>query len=89
MVLWEDEEPLDGKKYLYQLIYHLKSVLKEAGFDNVLMAMNDGYSIDKTQIDCDYFNYLDGDENAKRAFCGEYMFQYSWAEYTCAQLIMN
>ena len=30
----------------------------------------------------DYYRMLDGDDLAKRHYTGEYMIQYSWAEYT-------
>ena len=40
-------------------------------------------------IDCDYYSYLDnkGVEGAEKLFNGEYMSQYSWAEYTLASLM--
>ena len=37
----------------------------------------------REQVDCDYFDYLDG---KNRAFRGEYMSQYSFAEETCGAL---
>lgn len=34
------------------------------------------------KIDCDYFAYLQGATEGIRAYRGEYMTQYSWAEMT-------
>ena len=80
--LWEDENDEKKRDYLYHLISDLKNTLDAAGFDEVFRASKAGYSIDPNSIDCDYYRMLDGDDLAKRHYTGEYMIQYSWAEYT-------
>lgn len=86
-VLWEEDlDEKSTKNNMYQVIHHLKVVLKEAGFEEALLTVADGYAVNKELIDCDYYKYLDGDEIAEKQFQGEYMFQYSWAEETCAEL---
>ena len=43
-------------------------------------------AIKRDMIDCDYYRMLGGDVNAVNSYHGEYMKQYSWAEYTNAKL---
>ncbi|MBR1476703.1 MAG: hypothetical protein IJ608_01925 [Lachnospiraceae bacterium] len=40
----------------------------------------------KDLLDCDYYRLLDGDAEASGDYNGEYMKQYSWAEWTAARL---
>lgn len=39
-------------------------------------------SINPKNIECDYFKYLEGDSTIRNSYQGEYMSQYSWAEYS-------
>lgn len=83
--LWESNlNDARNLNYLYQLLNDLSGTLKEAGLETVLIKTNGSYAIDKTQVDCDYYHYL---ENGTPAFRGEYMAQYSWAEETCGMLL--
>ena len=86
-VLWP-EQPLDDKlrDYLYHLMSDLRRTLKQAGQEDVLLSGETGYSVNPDRLDCDYYRFLAGDPQAVRAFHGEYMYRYSWAETTCARL---
>lgn len=82
--LWEDNT--DDKKnmnYLYQLFDDLRTTLHQIHAVDVLQRNGYEYSVDTTQMVCDYYNYL---KTGKPEFYGEYMAQYSWAEATCAML---
>ena len=48
--------------------------------------MQGGVSVNVNQIDCDYYRFLNGEPLAMRAFHGEYMTQYSFAEKNRAAL---
>lgn len=39
-----------------------------------------GYNINPSLFECDYYDYLNNVPYAVRAYQGEYMQQYSWAE---------
>lgn len=85
--LWEGKiDEKNGMNYLHQLASDLRKSLKNAGAEAVLLSGPQGYAVDPTRIDCDYYRYLEGEERAIRSFTGEYMAKYSWAEYTCAFL---
>lgn len=86
-VLWEDDFASEKNiMHLYKLFGDLRSSLNEVGMSDVLEKGNQQYSVNTEKIDCDYYRYLVGDENAVRAYCGEYMSQYSWAEEVNALL---
>ena len=78
-----------SRQSVYQALYSLKATLNAVGADEALVSGPGIYSVDTTRISCDYYRLLDGDESAARAFRGEYMAQYSWAEETCGWLVTN
>ena len=78
-----------SRQSVYQALYALKATLNAVGAEEVLVSEPGSYAIDISRVNCDYYRLLDGDENAGRAFMGEYMRQYSWAEETCGWLTMN
>lgn len=88
--LWEDSADVKAQKnYLYQILHHLKSVLRDAGFEDLIISSTSGCSVNLELLDCDYYRYLDNDPAAQKLFQGEYMYQYSWAEETGSKLTMN
>lgn len=84
-VLWEDESDDEKKRdYVYHLISDIRTSFGEEEMDGIILSQGTGYSVDITHIDCDYYHLLDGDKEAIRSYAGEYMRQYSWAEFTNA-----
>ncbi len=89
-ILWDDAQT-DGntRSYLSKLKKDLVQVLKEAGAKNIFLEKRGSYAIDPAQFSCDYYDFLDGRPDGIRAYNGEYMSQYSWAEERCALLQNN
>ncbi|MBO6109033.1 MAG: response regulator [Eubacterium sp.] len=87
--LWEDDE--DGASshtsYLRNLISDLTNTLKDNGISDAVIRRRGMIGIDRSKVSCDYYDLLDGDENARRKANGEYMSQYSWAEITHGQVV--
>ncbi len=84
--LWEDSEgSFRHSSYLRNLRSDLKRVLKEHHAESILIQRRGLLGIDRTQVSCDYFDYLDG-KLFPDIFNGEYMTQYSWAEWRIATL---
>ena len=79
----EDMDDVKNSAYLRQLVLDLKSTLKAVGAESVFRHEKPYYRIDTALIECDYLSYL---AVGKPEFHGEYMMQYSWAEYTCGML---
>lgn len=83
--LWEDKEvTLSLENYLRNLISDLKSVFRRAELEDLIIKKKGQICIVTSDIDCDYYRWLDGDMSAINAYSGEYMSQYSWAETTLA-----
>lgn len=85
--LWEDRTTSSGvHSYLRILSSDLHRTLKRAGLEDVLVKRRGALGVDTTKFDCDYYDYCGGKPTALRAFSGEYMSQYTWAENTLAWL---
>lgn len=83
MVLWEDR-PYDRKlkNYVATVVKSLKSTLSAAGVEDLLIKTYNHLAIDVEKFKCDAYDYEKYDAVAMNAFRGEYMVNYSWAEYT-------
>lgn len=82
-VLYENsDDEQKNRQNLYSAWFSLKKSLKNINFEEVLIHSQNAYAVDTSLIDCDYYKYLLRDEDAMIAFRGEYMHQYSWAEFS-------
>ena len=81
--LWEEEKP----DYLRQLTKDLRETLKAIGAQDVFIARFKEYRIVPELIECDFYDYLDNKPYAVKAFHGEYMAQYGWAEKTLGKYL--
>ena len=81
--LWEEEKP----DYLRQLTKDLRETLNAVGAQDVFIARFKEYRIVPELIECDFYDYLDDKSYAVKAFRGEYMMQYGWAEKTLGKYL--
>ncbi len=82
-VLFEDDS---HQKYYNQLRLDLISTLKSLGCESVIVQTRGMLGVSVTELDCDYFDYLNGKVELANLYHGEYMAQYSFAETTNASL---
>ena len=87
-VLWDDA-PYDrnSKNYVGAILSSLKATLKEVGIEDVLVKTWNHLAIDISKIKCDAYDYEKGDMAAINSFHGEYMSNYSWAEFTTGRYV--
>ena len=87
-VLWEDM-PYDrnSKNYVGAILSSLKASLKEAGIEDILIKTWNHLAVDVSKIKCDAYDYEKGDMAAVNSFHGEYMSNYSWAEFTTGRYV--
>lgn len=71
------------RRYIYVLKFELIRVLKEYNLDKIVCNRNNGFALDMSSVDCDFYKYYSGQ---KELFHGEYMSQYSWAQKTLKEL---
>lgn len=86
--LWEDSPFSENIKARYRkAVAYLHALFTEYHVPDVFISGYGNCHISKEAVDCDYFEFLDSDD--KPTFFGQYMFEYSWAEETTAQLDMQ
>ena len=78
-VLWEDDRYHGA--YFQQLRKDIIHVLQQADCAQILSTARGKLAIVPKEISCDYYDFLDGAPDGQKKFRGEYMTQYSWAEY--------
>lgn len=76
-VLWEDDEHV---YYLKSLRRDLILTLEEAGCGDILAKERGKLAILPEKVSCDYYDWRSG-KLPPSSYNGEYMAQYSWAEY--------
>ncbi|MCR4702830.1 MAG: response regulator [Saccharofermentans sp.] len=82
-VIWEDDDfGTDRQDYLKKLRQDLTKTLADLGAEDVVVRQRGQIGINPKHIECDYFKYLEGDSTMLNSYHGEYMMQYSWAEYS-------
>jgi two-component SAPR family response regulator len=80
-VLWGDHA--DSARYgssLRNLIVDIKHTMTELEIQDFFIAEYNNFRINPEVINCDYYDFLNGDATAIKSFAGEFMSQYSWAE---------
>lgn len=88
--IWEEPGDISSAKHrVWNLTSDLRASLKAIGMEDVLISRNRQIAVWTDLLECDYYLALSGDPSAQRAFHGEYMEQYSWAEGTKAHLLFR
>lgn len=85
-ILWDDDD--DHLAYFKKLRSDLFNTLKKIGYQDVVIKRWGGLAVDTSMVSCDYYDWKVDVPEAIKAFNGEYMSQYSWAEGTLGA-IMN
>lgn len=87
-VLWEEDVAENHMSYLKNLRTDLINTFAEAGCSEFIVRQWGKLGIVPDMADCDYYLWLKGTPEGINAYHGEYMTQYSWAEYTHASIDM-
>ncbi len=78
-----DDAGVGGDQYLSQAFSTLVKTLNAIGGSDIIIKSHNAYAIDPKKIDCDYYDYLNGDIKAINAYQGAYMTNYaSWSDLT-------
>lgn len=68
--------------YLRMLRKELTDTFRKIGCGDLLIQKRGSIAIVPEQVACDYYDWKRGDPQARNAYRGEYMTQYSWSELT-------
>ena len=86
-ILWEDRlYTRSMQKQLDALIRSMRTTLTDLGVGEIFEIRSGGMRVNPELISCDAWRYLAGDPEARQAFRGEYMSNYSWAELSSGAL---
>ena len=80
--LWEYRANDEATQSLYSKVgKSLQKQLEEVNAGDLVNASRGAKSISMDKLDCDLYQLLAGDRRVKEMYFGQYMVDYSWAEY--------
>jgi len=88
-VIFEDRTDSDSlQSQVRNMVSNMKKSLEEVGIDTAkLIIKSRGYiAINPDELNCDYYEFINGNPAAINTYNGEYMSQYSWSEFTIGYL---
>lgn len=86
-ILWENQPYTRSiQVHIHVLLGELTQVLAAHGAADAIIRGRGYYAVDTGKLRCDYFDYCRGDAAAVNSYRGEYMTNYSWAEFTAGTL---
>lgn len=86
--LWEDRPYTRSLQFQIQkCVLQLEQILKDAGIGEMLERQWGRLSVNPEAFESDYAGLLRGDMRALNAYHGEFMAEYSWAEFTAGILL--
>ncbi len=86
--LWENRAYDECTKTLYRTaLKNLRDTLTKSGCADILVEKRGQRCINKDRISCDYYNFIDDPSHFSQLFNDEYMIDYSWSEFTLAQIV--
>ena len=88
VVLWEDRAyDRTLKNYVSTILGSLRNTLRKVGKEDILIKTRNHLSVNPEKIKCDAYDYEKGILSAVNSFRGEYMVNYSWAEFTTGKYV--
>ncbi len=82
VALWEDRVYDNTlKNYISTILGSLRKTLRQVGKEDILIKTRNQLSVNTEKIKCDAYDYEKGIVSAINSFRGEYMVNYSWAEF--------
>lgn len=82
-ILWEEKPDSSSlQSHLRNLVSDLHQVLKSIGEEDVLVKKRGHLGVMENKLSCDYYDFCRGEVSAINSYAGEFMTQYSWAEFT-------
>jgi len=85
--LWEGEDYNNNNASKYRKLWaRLQEFLQENDLEELIHIEKGEKSLNVDMVECDYFNFLNGDPASIKKFTFTYMSDYWWSEYTLADL---
>ena len=85
--LWEDDgDPEKKASYLSNLRQDLQNTLNKLKLNGLILKQRGSLAIDTKKIECDMYDWIEKKQESRYHYLGDYMNQYSWAEYVHPEL---
>ncbi len=85
--LWEDDgDPEKKGSYLSNLRQDLQNTMTRLKLTGIILKQRGSMAIAADAIECDLYDWLEKKKESRYSYMGDYMNQYSWAEYVHAEL---
>ncbi len=82
-ILFEIKEDSTAlQKQIQVIITDMMKVLKKEGAEELIVKSYNNIAVNPIKVNCDYYRFLQGETKAVNTYMGEYMANYSWAEFT-------
>lgn len=81
--MWEDDS---HASYFRDLRKDLVGTLRDRGYSDIIEVRRGRMALITEKVDCDYYQWLNGTADGINAYHGEFMGQYSWAEFVNASM---
>ena len=86
-VIWENKQDSPSLQNQYRhLVMDLKKTLTAVSAEEILVQQRGTIAVLPGSFSCDLYDFLDADAGSVNRYMGEFMSQYSWAEFTNAYL---
>jgi two-component SAPR family response regulator len=86
-VLFEDSEHSTKQMlYLQKIVSSMMQTLREYNAAAVIHKTYNAIALNDEAVDCDYYRFLKMDVPSINTYTGEFMTQYSWAEFVAGYL---
>lgn len=84
--LWENESyDTKLKNNVTATVSQLRAVLRDVGAEDILIKSRNNLALDVNKVKCDAYDLEKMKPMAVNAYLGEYMSEYSWAEFTAGR----
>ena len=81
--IWEDKTDSQAlKSHFRHLVSDLTRTLKDKDIESLLVKKHGYLAVAPSEFQCDLYDFYSGKQSAVNSYAGEYMAQYSWAEFT-------
>jgi len=86
-ILWENKPDSPALQSQFRhLVMDLRKTLKTVNADDIFIKKRGALAVIPEKISCDLYDFYNADTDAVNKYMGEFMAQYSWAEFNNAYL---
>lgn len=73
-------------RQMQTIISDMLKTLEQVSARETVIRRRNSIAVDPTKVDCDYYRFLKWETDAVNSYTGEFMANYSWAEFTVGYL---